>query len=58
MILPPEERDHASILRQGDPWMLNFHVIKHIAARWEGSAYPLNGSELTAGAFLLGQPSL
>jgi hypothetical protein len=56
--LPPEERDHASILRQGDPWMLNFHVIKHIAARWEGSAYPLNGSELTAGAFLLGQPSL
>jgi hypothetical protein len=58
MILPPEERDHASILRQGDPWMLNFHVIKHLATRWEGSPYRLSGSELSGGAFLLGQPSL
>ena len=58
MILPPEERDHASILRQGDPWMLNFHVIKHLATRWEGNPYRLSDSELSGGAFLLGQPSL
>ncbi|HEY7843164.1 MAG TPA: hypothetical protein VID30_05730 [Bradyrhizobium sp.] len=58
MILPPEERDHASILREGEPWMLNFAVIKHLAARWEPSPYRLSESELRAGAFLLGQPSL
>jgi hypothetical protein len=57
MILPPEERDHASILRNGNPSMLNFNVIKHLSARWDGSPYPLSGSELTAGAFLLGQPN-
>ena len=56
MILPPEERNHASILRNGDPWMLNYDVIRYIAARWEKSPYRLTDSELTAGAVLLGQP--
>jgi len=58
MILPPEERYHASILRSGAPGMLNFDVIKHLAARWEATPYPLNDSELTAGAFSLAQVSL
>ena len=57
MVLPPEERDHASIVRNGNPGMLNFAVIKHLAARWDGRPYRLNDSELTAGAFSLGQPS-
>jgi hypothetical protein len=56
MVLPPEERDHASILRKGDPRMLNFVVIKHLATRWEPRPYRLSESELKAGAFLLGQP--
>jgi hypothetical protein len=55
MILPPEERNHASIVRSGDPWMLNFDVIKHLAVRWERTPYRLDDSDLTAGAFLLGQ---
>ena len=58
MVLPPEERDHASILREGEPWMLNFAVIKHLAARWEATPYCLSDSEVRAGAFLLAQPSL
>ena len=58
MVLPPEERDHASILRVGEPWMLNFVVIKHLATRWELRPYCLSESELKAGAFLLGQPVL
>jgi len=56
MILPPEERNHASILRNGEPCMLNFEVIRHIAAKWEPSPYRLNDSDLRAGAVLLGQP--
>ena len=56
MVLPPEERNHASILRNGEPWMLNFDVIKHLATRWEAQPYRLNDSELTAGAFSLSQP--
>ena len=56
MILPPEERDHASILRKEEPSTLNFAVIKHLAARWEPSPYRLSDAELKAGAFSLGQP--
>jgi hypothetical protein len=58
MVLPPEERNHASILRNSEPWMLNFDLIKHLAARWESNPYRLTDSELTAGAFLLGQARL
>jgi hypothetical protein len=56
MILPREERDHASILRHGEPWILNFAVIKHLASRWEPAPYCLTDQELQAGAFSLGQP--
>jgi hypothetical protein len=55
MMLPLQERDHASILRKGNPWVLNFELIKHLAARWDGNPFPLNDSELTAGAFSLMQ---
>ena len=58
MVLPPEERDHASIMRVREPWMLNFVVIKHLAARWEPGPYRLDESELKAGTFLLAQPVL
>ena len=55
MVLPPEERNHASILRTGEPLMLNFDLIKHLAVRWEAKPYCLNETELTAGVFSLGQ---
>ncbi len=35
MILTHEERDLATIVREGEPSILNFDVIKHLAARWE-----------------------
>ena len=58
MMLPPTERDHASILRNGEPWLLNFNLIKHLARRWDNSPYPLNDLEMAAGAFSLPQVSL
>ncbi len=58
MVLPPEERNHASILRNSEPCMLNFDLIKHLAARWEPNPYRLSDSELMAGAFSLGQARL
>lgn len=58
MVLPPEERDHASIMRVREPWMLNFVVIRHLAMRWEPGPYSLDESELKAGPFLLEQPVL
>jgi hypothetical protein len=56
MILPPEERNQASIQRNSEPEILNFAMIKHLAARWEPNPYCLSDSELRAGAFSLGQP--
>ncbi len=35
MIMPQEERDVATIVREGEPPILNFDLIKHLAARWE-----------------------
>jgi hypothetical protein len=49
----PLERNHASILRKGEPWILNFELIKYIATRWDGSPYSFSDSEMTAGAFSL-----
>jgi hypothetical protein len=57
MMLPPMERDHASILRNGEPWLLNFGLIKHLAARWDGHPYCLSDAETAAGAFSLPQVS-
>jgi hypothetical protein len=58
MMLPPTERDHSSILRKGEPWLLNFGLIKHLAIRWEVRPYCLNDSEMSAGAFSLAQVRL
>ena len=55
MVLPPEQRYHASILRKGKPWILNFDEIKHLAMRWDRGPYPLDDSEMIAGAFCLWQ---
>jgi hypothetical protein len=57
MILPPEERHLASIVRNGEPGMLNYDVIRHIAHKWERNPYRLNDSDLT-GAFSLAHVSL
>ena len=53
MVLPPDQRRQASILRKGRPWLLNFDEIKHLAARWDGGPYPLDDSDMVAGAFCL-----
>jgi len=53
MMLPPTERDCASIVRNGEPWILNFDLIKHLARRWDESPYRLNDSESIGGAFSL-----
>jgi hypothetical protein len=35
MMLLPQERDLATIIRESEPTILNFELIKHLAARWE-----------------------
>jgi hypothetical protein len=35
MMLLPEERDLATIIRESEPAILNFELIKHLVARWE-----------------------
>ena len=35
MILPPEERKQATIVREGDPAILKFEQIRDLAAQWE-----------------------
>jgi len=58
MMLPPTERDHSSILRNGEPRLLTFELIKHLAIRWDGSPFRLSDSEMSASAFLLPPVSL
>jgi hypothetical protein len=35
MILLPQERDLATIVREGEPTILDFDLIKHLASQWE-----------------------
>jgi len=35
MTLLPNERTRATIVREGDPAILNFEQIKNLAAQWE-----------------------
>ena len=35
MMLLPQERDLATIIRESEPTILDFELIKHLAARWE-----------------------
>ena len=46
MMLLPRERDLATIIRESEPTILNFELIKHLAARWEKQECPCrqNGS--------------
>jgi hypothetical protein len=34
MVLPPEERDRATIVREGEPAILEFEQIKALVGQW------------------------
>jgi hypothetical protein len=53
MMLPPQERHQASIIRDSEPSILDFHLIRHLAARWDGRPHCLSDSEMATGAFYL-----
>ena len=38
MMMLPQERVLATIVREGEPAILDFDLIKHFAARWEEQA--------------------
>jgi hypothetical protein len=40
MMLLPKERRRATIVRQGEPAILNFEQIKDLAAQWEQQLEP------------------
>jgi hypothetical protein len=40
MMLVPKERKRATIVREGDPAILNFEQIKSLAARWDERLVP------------------
>jgi hypothetical protein len=40
MMLVPKERKRATIVREGDPAILNFEQIKRLAARWDERLVP------------------
>jgi hypothetical protein len=53
MMLPSRQRDHASILRNSEPSLLDFQLIRHLATRWDGRPRPLDDAEMATGAFYL-----
>jgi hypothetical protein len=40
MMLLPKERRRATIVREGEPAILNFEQIKDLAAQWEQQLVP------------------
>jgi hypothetical protein len=40
MLMLPKQRKVATIVREGDPAILNFEEIKRLAARWDGPRVP------------------
>jgi hypothetical protein len=42
MTLPPKERKRATIVREGEPAILNFDRIKRLAARWDERLVPID----------------
>jgi hypothetical protein len=40
MMLVPKERKRATIVREGDPAILNFEQIKNLAAQWDERLVP------------------
>jgi hypothetical protein len=43
MTLLPKERERATIVREGDPGILNFEQIKNLAAQWDDQRLVPNG---------------
>jgi hypothetical protein len=41
MMLLPKERKRATIVREGEPAILNFEQIKDLAAQWEQRLVPI-----------------
>ena len=41
MILLPKERKRATIIREGDPAILNFEQIKNLASQWDERLVPI-----------------
>ena len=42
MALLPEERNRATIIRDGNPAILNFEQIKNLAAEWSERLVPID----------------
>jgi hypothetical protein len=42
MALLPKERKRATIVREGDPAILNFEQIKNLAAQWDERLVPID----------------
>jgi hypothetical protein len=42
MTLVPKERKRATIVRKGDPAILNFEQIKNLAAQWNERLVPID----------------
>ena len=42
MMLVPKERKRATIVREGDPAILNFEQIKNLAAQWDVRLVPID----------------
>jgi hypothetical protein len=42
MTLLPKERKRATIVREGDPAILNFEQIKNLAAQWDERLVPID----------------
>jgi hypothetical protein len=42
MLLLPMQRELATIVRRGDPAILNFDAIKNLAAQWDKPVVPID----------------
>ena len=42
MTLLPKERKRTTIVREGDPKILNFEQIKNLAAQWDDRLVPID----------------
>jgi hypothetical protein len=42
MTLLPKERKRTTIVREGEPAILNFEQIKHLAAQWDERLVPID----------------
>jgi hypothetical protein len=41
MMLPPKQRKRATIVREGEPPILNFEQIKNLSAQWHERLAPI-----------------